>query len=157
MLPTTVQNLLFSLVLCKKLNIMQFCFCFCFLKALYSQMKTKEEPRKLRNQICILRQLFLINTNKKGTWFVEMSVAYIILGRKPEGKRSLGRRIYERVILKCILNGGERVYTWFVWLGIIVNWRAVVNVVMNLRIPQSGGNFLTVGRVISFSKKWSDS
>jgi hypothetical protein len=37
---------------------------------------------------------------------VEMLVAYIILVRKPEGKRSLGDAcFYERLILKCILKG----------------------------------------------------
>jgi hypothetical protein len=32
-------------------------------------------------------------------------------------------------------------------------WRAVVNAVMNLRVPQNAGNFLTSCKQVSFSRR----
>jgi hypothetical protein len=64
---------------------------------------------------------------------------YRVFVANPEGRRSLLRpRLDGRIILKWILEK---------WINLFqdrVRWWAVVNAVMNLRVPQNAGNFLTV-------------
>ena len=67
-----------------------------------------------------------------------------VLVGKPEGKRPLGRprRKWENNIemdLQKVGWGGD-------WMELAQDrdrWRALVNMVMNFRVPQSVGNFLT--------------
>jgi hypothetical protein len=59
---------------------------------------------------------------------------------KPEGKRPPGRpRHGWEIILRWIF------WNWDMdWIELAQDrWRAVVNAVMNLQIPQNAGNFLT--------------
>ena len=57
---------------------------------------------------------------------------------------------YRKIILGCIFNKWEVV----VWSGLIWHlcW-ALVNAVMNLRVIQNAGNFLTNCKPVSFSRR----
>ena len=62
--------------------------------------------------------------------------------------------VYGRIILKWIFKqwDGEE------WTGIAVahnmdRWQALVNTVMNLRVPHKWGNFLTSQGPVSFSRR----
>jgi len=67
-----------------------------------------------------------------------------VLVGKPEGKRPLGRprRRWEDNI-KMDLREVVGVETGWSWTD---RWLALVNTVMNFRVPQSAGNFLTSSR-----------
>jgi len=70
---------------------------------------------------------------------------YRVLVGKPPGKRPLGRprRRWEdnmEMDLQKVRCGGTD------WIDLAQDrdsWRALVNTVMNLRVPENGGNFLT--------------
>jgi hypothetical protein len=76
-----------------------------------------------------------------------------ILVRRPEGRRPLGRprRRWEDNI-KVDLEVG-----WGMdWIELTQGrdmWRALVNAVMNLRVPWNTGNFLTSWETVSFSRR----
>jgi hypothetical protein len=81
--------------------------------------------------------------------------AYRILVVKPEGKRTLGRQRCRWVYnIKIDLRGIE-------WDGVERidlaqdrdHWRALFNVVMNLRVPYYVGKFLSGCTIVSFSRK----
>jgi len=66
-------------------------------------------------------------------------------GEKPEGERPLGRSRHWwedniKMDLQEVGNGGS---DWIALARDRDSWRALVNAVMNLRVPQNAGNFLT--------------
>jgi hypothetical protein len=75
----------------------------------------------------------------------EVRGAYKILVGRPEGRRPLGRPMHrweDNIKMDLQEVGWEGV----VWMDMAQDrnrWRALVNAVMNLRIPQNAGNFLT--------------
>jgi hypothetical protein len=67
----------------------------------------------------------------------EKRSAYRLLAEKPEGKRSLGRPRC-RWVDNIKINLGEIVWSGVDWIGLAQDrdkWRALVNSVMNLRVP----------------------
>jgi hypothetical protein len=71
--------------------------------------------------------------------------AYKILVGRPEGRRPLGRprRRWEDNIKMDLQEVGWGGVDWIDMAQDRDRWRAVVSAVMNLRVPQNAGNFLT--------------
>jgi len=80
--------------------------------------------------------------------------AYRVLVGKPEGKRPLGRPRRRWVDVRLDL---QEVGCGYVdWIGLAQDrdrWRTLVTAVMNLRVPQNAGNFLTSCKPVSFSRR----
>jgi hypothetical protein len=74
----------------------------------------------------------------------EVRGSYILVGR-PEGRRPLGRprHRWEDNIKKDLTEIGFGDVDWIDLDQDRDRWRALVNTVMNLRVPQNAGNFLT--------------
>jgi hypothetical protein len=72
-----------------------------------------------------------------------------VLVGKPEGKRSLGRprRKWEDNIEMDIQEVGGGCGDWLELAQDRYRWRALVSAVMNFRVPQNAGNFLTICRI----------
>jgi hypothetical protein len=84
----------------------------------------------------------------------EMRTAYRILVEKPEGKRPLGRPRCRWVDnIKLYLRETEWVMYWIDLAQDRDKWRALVNTVMTLWVPQSVWNFLSSSANGSFSRK----
>ena len=75
----------------------------------------------------------------------EKSGLYRVLVGKPEGRRPLGRprRRWEDNIKMDLQEVGYGVMDWIELAQDRVRWRSFVNAVMNFRVPQNAGNFLT--------------
>jgi hypothetical protein len=71
--------------------------------------------------------------------------AYNNLVGRPEGRRPLGRsrRRWEDNIKMDLMEIGFGDVNWIQWAQDRDRWRALVNTVMNLRVSQNAGNFLT--------------
>jgi hypothetical protein len=70
--------------------------------------------------------------------------AYRVLVGKPEGKRALGRlrRRWEDNIKTDLGEIGWGGLDWIYLAQVRDKWRALVNTVMNLRVPSNVGKFL---------------
>jgi hypothetical protein len=82
-------------------------------------------------------------------------IAYRILVGNPEGKRPLGRPKRRGVDnIKIDLTGIR--LDGMDWIDLPQDrdqWRALVNMVMNLRVPQNAGKFLSGCTIGSFSRR----
>ena len=74
---------------------------------------------------------------------------------KPEGKRPLGRprRRWEDNIKMDLQEVGCGDMDWIELAQDRDRWWALVNAVMNLRVPKNAGNFLTNCKLVSFSSR----
>jgi hypothetical protein len=79
--------------------------------------------------------------------------AYRDLVGKPEGRRPLGRprRRWEDNIIMDLREVGWGGMDWINLAQDRDRWRALVNEVMNLRVPLNAGNFLSSSGRFSFS------
>jgi len=87
--------------------------------------------------------------------YEERRAVYGVLVGNHEGKRPLGRptRRWEdniKMHIQKVRCGG---LDWIKPAQDRYRWRALVNAVMNLRVPQNAGNFLTSLKPISCSRK----
>jgi hypothetical protein len=80
---------------------------------------------------------------------------YRILVGRPKGRRPLGRprRKWEDYIKKDLQEVGWGGMDWIDMAQDRDRCRALVSAVMNLRVPQNAGNFLTSLRPVSFSRR----
>ena len=86
---------------------------------------------------------------------VERRGLYRVLVGKPEGKRLLGRprRRWEDNIKMDLLEVGCGGMEWVELAQDRDRWWALMTAVMNLRVPQNTGNFLTSWKPVSFSRR----
>jgi hypothetical protein len=80
---------------------------------------------------------------------------YRVLVEKAEGKKPLGRprRRWEDNIRIYLQEVGYKGMDWIELAQDRDTWRALVNAVMNLRVPYNAGNFLTSCKPVSFSRR----
>jgi hypothetical protein len=80
---------------------------------------------------------------------------YRILMGKPDGKRPLGRPRC-RWVDNIKMDLREIGWDGMDWIDLAQDrdrWRALVNTVINLRVPQNAGNFLSSCTIGSFSRR----
>ena len=79
----------------------------------------------------------------------------MVLVGKPKGKRPLGipKRRWEDIINMDLQEGGCGGMDWIELAQDRDRWWALVNAVMNPRVPKNAGNFLTSSKPVSFSRR----
>jgi hypothetical protein len=80
--------------------------------------------------------------------------AYRILVGKPEGKKPLGRP--RRWVDNIKIDLREIGWNGMDWIDLAEDrdqWRSLVNMVMNLRILQNAGKFMSGCTIVSFSRR----
>jgi len=84
-----------------------------------------------------------------------MGIAYKILVGKPEGERPFGRlsRIWKVNIRIYLTETGWEIVDWMHLAQDRYQWWALVNTVMNLRVPWKARNFLTSAVTMGFSRR----
>jgi len=80
---------------------------------------------------------------------------YRVLVGKPEEKRPLGRprRRWEDNVKMNLQEVGCGCMDWIELAQDRHSWRALLNAVMNLRVPLNAGYFLTSCKPVSFSRR----
>jgi len=80
---------------------------------------------------------------------------YRVLVGRPEGRRPLGRprHRWEDNFRMDLREVGCGCVDWMELAQDRDRWRALVSAVINLRVPQNAGNFLTSCRPVSFSRR----
>jgi hypothetical protein len=107
-----------------------------------------------------LRRIRIIKSRKL-SWaghvarIVKDKNAYRILVGKPEGKRQLGRprRKWENIIKMDLRNMGWGGVDWIDLAQHKEQWRPLVNMVMNIRVPLSVGKLLNRCATGGFSRR----
>jgi hypothetical protein len=86
---------------------------------------------------------------------IELRNAYRIIVGKPEGNSPLGRprRKWEGNNEMGFQETGCEVVDWIHLAQDRDKWQALLNMVMNLRVPKEAGDFLTSRMTISFSRR----
>jgi len=85
----------------------------------------------------------------------EESGVYRVTVGKPEGRRPLGR-LRRRWMDNVRMDLQEVECGYMDWIRLAQDrdgWRRLVSAVMNLRVPQNAGNFLTSCKPVSFSRR----
>jgi hypothetical protein len=108
-------------------------------------------PTKLCNGLCSSPSIVRVIKARRMRWaghvarMGEVRGAYKILVGRPEGKRPLGRprRRWEDNIKTDLREIGFGDVDWILWAQGRDRWRALVDTVMDLRVPYNTGNFLT--------------
>jgi hypothetical protein len=80
---------------------------------------------------------------------------YRVLVGKPDGRRTLGRP-RRRWVDNIRMDLQEVGCGYMDWIGLAQDrdsWRAIVSAVMNLRVPWNAGNFLTICKPGSWSRR----
>ena len=80
---------------------------------------------------------------------------YRVLVGKPEGKKLLGRP-RRRWVDNIRMNLQEVECGYMNWIGLAQDrdrWRTLVSAVMNLRVPWNSGNFLTICKPVSCTRR----
>ena len=87
--------------------------------------------------------------------YAERRGVYRVLVEKPGGKRQLGRsrRRWEDNNKMDLQKVGCCCMYWIEQAQVRGRRRALVNAIMNLRVPLNAGNFLTSCKPVSFSRR----